>query len=145
MNFARMAENLIETIWVGALWSIGYVVAPTLFSQLDSATAGRVAGELFTIVAWLSMVCGVLLFVALRKRTRSNSSTILKRRLVPLMMTLIGVSEWIVRPMMEAARLPDGAPGDGFGLWHGVSALLYLIASLLAIILVAARNSSAEY
>jgi len=143
MKLARVAENLIQTVWVGALWSIGYVVAPTLFAQLDSQTAGRIAGELFTIVAWLSMACGALLFLVLRRNTHSNSSTILKSRLIPLMMTLIGASEWIVRPMMEAARLPDGTPGDGFGLWHGVSALLYLLASLLAIVLVAVRNRSA--
>ena len=138
MNFSRIGEKLIQTVWVGALWSVGYIAAPALFAYLDSATAGRVAGELFTIVAWMSMVCGALLMLAVRGTTHSSSSARLRSRLIPLMMTLVGASEWIVRPLMEAARLPDGTPGAGFGMWHGVSALLYLAASLVAIMLVAA-------
>jgi hypothetical protein len=138
MNFSRIGEKLIQTVWVGALWSVGYIAAPALFAHLDPATAGRVAGELFTVVAWLSMVCGVSLMLAMRGTTRSGGEARLRNRLIPLMMTLVGSSEWIVRPLMEAARLPDGTPGAGFGMWHGVSALLYLAASLLAILLVAA-------
>jgi hypothetical protein len=137
MSFSRVGEKLIQTIWVGALWSVGYIAAPALFANLDPATAGRVAGELFTIVTWLSMVCGVLLMLALRGKAGSGR---LRIRLIPLMMALIGASEWIVRPLMEATRLPDGTPGAGFGMWHGVSALLYLSASLLAILLVAAKD-----
>lgn len=138
MNFSRVGEKLIQTVWVGALWSVGYIAAPALFAHLDSATAGRVAGELFTVVTWLSMVCGVLLLLATRGMDHSSGAARLRVRLIPLMMALVGSSEWIVRPLMEAARLPDGTPGAGFGMWHGVSALLYLAASLLAILLVAA-------
>jgi len=138
MNFSRIGEKLIQTVWVGALWSVGYIAAPALFAHLDSATAGRVAGELFTVVAWMSMVCGALLMLAVRGTTHSSSLARLRSRLIPLMMTLVGASEWIVRPLMEAARLPDGTPGEGFAMWHGVSAVLYLAASLVAIMLVAA-------
>jgi len=140
MNLPRVGENLIQTLWVGALWSVGYVAAPTLFAHLDSATAGRIAGELFTIIAWLSMVCGMLLLLAQRGGSRSVAATRSRNRLIPAIMALIGCSEWIVRPLMEASRLPDGSPGENFGMLHGVSALLYLSASLLAVLLVVLRR-----
>ena len=75
--------------------------------------------------------------LALRGKAGSGR---LRIHLIPLMMALIGATEWIVRPLMEATRLSDGTPGAGFGMWHGVSALLYLFASLLAILLVAAKD-----
>jgi hypothetical protein len=37
--------------------------------------------------------------------------------------------------MMDAARLPDGSPGEDFLLIHGVSAIAYLVASLLGVVL----------
>lgn len=133
----RGGERLIQTVWVGALWTVGYVVAPALFVHLEARDAGRVAGELFSVVAILGMVCGTLLLLARigpgpdpRRRSRT--------RLVMLMMTLIAAGEWVVRPVMEAARLPDGAPGPDFGLWHGLASLLYLLASLGGIWLVVA-------
>jgi hypothetical protein len=53
------------------------------------------------------------------------------------MLALIALGEWVVRPIMEGARLADGSPGPGFGLWHGVASLLYLLASLGGLWLVA--------
>jgi hypothetical protein len=50
------ARILIATFWVGMLWTVGFVVAPTLFSTLsDRALAGTIAGGLFHMVAWLSL------------------------------------------------------------------------------------------
>ena len=61
----RIGETIVQTLWVGALWTVGYLVAPALFEYLETpAEAGRIAGELFTIVTWLSMVCGALLLLA---------------------------------------------------------------------------------
>jgi hypothetical protein len=134
----RIGETIVQTLWVGALWTVGYLVAPALFEYLETpAEAGRIAGELFTIVTWLSMVCGALLLLAAGRSRHHRSRALLRVALVLAMMILLGASEWIVRPMMEAARLPDGTPGDGFGMLHGISATLYLLASLGGIFLVA--------
>jgi uncharacterized membrane protein len=58
----RLGEylNLIAlTLWVGGLWTIGFVVAPTLFRSLDSrAQAGAIAGELFSLMAYIGLACG---------------------------------------------------------------------------------------
>ncbi|MGH8809748.1 MAG: DUF4149 domain-containing protein, partial [Noviherbaspirillum sp.] len=44
------ARLLIATLWVGSLWAVGYLVAPTLFATLpDSVLAGTIAGRLFRV------------------------------------------------------------------------------------------------
>ncbi|HEV7822096.1 MAG TPA: DUF4149 domain-containing protein, partial [Burkholderiales bacterium] len=42
------------TLWIGGLWAIGYIVAPTLFySVADRTLAGMLAGKLFTLIAYV--------------------------------------------------------------------------------------------
>jgi len=42
------------------MWSIGYIVAPTLFGMLgDRTLAGNVAGRLFSIVGWIGIGASV--------------------------------------------------------------------------------------
>lgn len=132
----RTGERLIQTIWVGALLTVGYIVAPALFAHLDSREAGRLAGEFFTIVAWLSLACGLLLLLA-RAGAGPDAHRRFRWRLIGLMLALIALGEWVVRPVMEGMRLADGSPGPGFGLWHGVASVLYLLASLGGLWLVA--------
>jgi len=134
----RIGEALIQTLWVGALWTVGYIVAPALFKYLDtSAEAGRMAGQLFTIMTWLSVVCGGLLLAGVLRSGRPRRAAALRAGLILLMLLLLCTSEWLVRPLMESARLADGTPGEGFAMLHGISAVLYLVASLAGIFLVA--------
>ena len=57
---------LVATLWAGSLWTIGFVVAPTLFATLsDRVLAGNIAGSLFRVEAWLSIACAVLLLAYL--------------------------------------------------------------------------------
>ncbi|HEX7634207.1 MAG TPA: DUF4149 domain-containing protein, partial [Noviherbaspirillum sp.] len=54
--FSARARLLIATLWVGSLWTVGYLVAPTLFATLsDRALAGMIAGSIFRLEAWLSV------------------------------------------------------------------------------------------
>ncbi len=121
-------KRIVETAWLGCLWCTGYLTAPALFSVLDDrALAGQTAGHLFHLVTWLSLVCGTLLAVSPPADRRPG----LYRGLALAVMALLAANEWGVRPWMDAARLADGSPGPDFGLRHGVSAVLYLVASLL--------------
>ena len=131
---AAALEAVIQTLWVGSLWTVGYLVAPALFAHFpDTATAGRVAGRLFTLVTWLGLGCAAALLLLMRLRRGAQRARV---RLVLVMAGLLAASHFLVRPLMEAARLPDGTPGPGFGAWHGVSSLLYLAASLAGLALV---------
>ena len=87
------------------------------------------------------MICGGLLLVAM-VRLAGGRQRRLRATLIVSVMSLLAIGEWLVRPMMEAARLPDGTPGEGFAALHGVSAVLYLAASLACVFLVAARMPS---
>ena len=53
--------RLLTVVWVGSLLTIGYAVAPVLFTSLDRSMAGAVAAQLFRIEGLLGVVCGVLL------------------------------------------------------------------------------------
>lgn len=60
-------------MWVGALWTTGLIVAPTLFATLsDRALAGTIAGNLFRVIAWLSLFCAAALFALLLQARRDG-------------------------------------------------------------------------
>jgi uncharacterized membrane protein len=144
----RLADALHDvalTLWVGGLWVIGYLVAPTLFATLsnDRQTAGLLAGRLFESMAWVGLACAVylLLFVLLRLGT-----TALRRWnfwLLLLMLLLTAVSLFGVQPLLaqlKADALPrevmESVLRNRFAVWHGVSSVLYLVQTLLGLLLV---------
>lgn len=147
----RLAEHvysLLITLWVGALWTVGYMVAPTLFHMLDDRTlAGRLAGQLFTYVGWLGMAAAayLLVFVALRKNGAAFKSSVFWLVLVMLLLTVAGA--FGIQPVLaqlKAESLPrevmEGAVRDRFVAWHGVSSVVYLIESVLGVLLVVVQG-----
>jgi hypothetical protein len=137
----RVGEGLIQTLWVGGLWAVGYVVAPFLFAQLDETrVAGALAGGLFEVMAWISVACGTLLLFLESGSPRPPGLRRMRRWVIAAMLACMTLSVWGLRPWMQAARLADGSPGENFALWHGISAALYLVASLSGILLVASSS-----
>ena len=130
-------KRILETLWIGALWFAGYVAAPAAFAVLDSrADAGELAGALFTRVALITVVAGLALWAF----PPARSTVRLYRTVAGAIVVLVAANEWLIRPWMNAARLADGAPGPEFGMRHGVSAVIYLLASLLGVLLIALRK-----
>lgn len=133
---------LIAALWAGSLWTVGYLVAPTLFATLpDRVLAGTVAASMFRSQAWLSIACGVLLLVLLRCGVPDRRRTLLALALVVLLCTL--VVHFGLQPMMGALREAAGPGGvmasaekSRFGLLHGISSVIYLVQSVLAGVLV---------
>lgn len=137
---------LIATLWAGSLWTIGYLVAPTLFASLpDRVLAGTIAGKLFRLEAWLSVACAFALIVLIQFESRSGN---LKTRryllwLVTGMLSCTMLGYFGLQPFMSALREAAGAGGvmDAesrmqFGILHGVSSAFYLVQSLLAVALI---------
>ena len=63
-SFADALQSIAATLWVGALWAVGFVVAPVLFATLtDRALAGQLAGKLFGLMAWIGIGCAVYLII----------------------------------------------------------------------------------
>jgi len=128
---ARIAAKLLRVgvvLWAGSLWSLAAWVAPTLFyAQPDRHVAGVLAARLFLIETYLSLALGV---VTLLSASRVRFSWLYAA------MAVLCVNEWLLKPLMERAHVNGQALGLGFGAWHGVSALLYFGACVLALALV---------
>ncbi|MGF7132425.1 putative membrane protein [Paraburkholderia sp. EB58] len=138
--------RLLTVVWVGSLLTIGYAVAPVLFTALDRMTAGAVAAQLFRIEGLLGVVCGVLLLGLANVLVRRGNDAYRRLRwLIVGMLVCVLLGYFALQPFMNAIRMAALEAGTDvahspdatrFGVLHGVSSLFYLIESLLAIALV---------
>ena len=136
--------SIAISVWVGGLLAIGLIAAPVLFTQLaDRSVAGGLAGAMFSITAWVGLVCGayLILFVLSGKGWRAFQSSVFW--ILLLMLALTAAGYFGVQPILaqlQADALPrrvmESALRDRFTTWHGVSSALYLVESLLGIALV---------
>lgn len=123
-------ERLSLALWAGMTWTIGYVVAPTLFAQLDPQEAGRIAGTLFSLTGWLALALLVGFFALRAGRVGRHLFGEATSCLVLVAAILILINQLLLQPMMAAAR--DGTSGLSFGALHGLGQVVYLLVSLLA-------------
>lgn len=133
-------KKVLQTLWVGGLWAVGFVVAPALF-RTDAAHAGLLAGVIFTWMAWVGMVCGsfLLVHVALRQGFRAVQAGVFWLILGMLVCTV--VNHFAVFPIIAdlkagAANAAQGVLGGGFSTWHTISSLIYLLQCMLGLSLV---------
>ena len=133
--FVNVGERLLLTFWAGSLWTVGYVVAPTLFAVLDDRQlAGLLAGRLFEIVAYLGLFCGVLLLIGQVARSGWKGWRVY---VVLSMLVLTAIGQFVLQPRMAALKSEGIAAADRFAMLHGVSSTVFLVVSLLALALVA--------
>lgn len=130
MRWKAAGERVLLTLWVGSLWTAGYVVAPLLFAQLgEPRLAGALAGAMFTVVAHIGLACGsVLTLVQWLQRPSLRNW---RAWVMLIMVVLIGAGEFGIRRYMV-----PGAPD--FGRLHGIAQSIFLVVSLLGLVLVAA-------
>jgi hypothetical protein len=136
------------TAWVGGLWVIGYLAAPTLFYRLtDHMLAGSLAGTMFSALAWTGIVCAsyLLLFLFLRHGLRVFSLAVFWLVLLMLGVTLAGL--FGIQPIVTRLALESWPRGimestvhDRFAMWHGVSSALYVLQSLLGLALLLVQD-----
>lgn len=134
MRLLEFCSTFLVTLWAGSLWTVCGIVAPQLFATLpERQLAGQMAARLFHIETWLGVVIAILLIAvfAARKIFAAGKAIlwlILLTAAAPL------ASELILGPMMSAAR--EANDMARFGMLHGVSAMLFVIACLSALALV---------
>jgi MFS family permease len=145
---ADALHSIAVTLWVGGMWAIGFIVAPLLFSRVaDRALAGLIAGKLFTIIAYVGIVCALFLLVF---RIARFGAACLKQGffwITALMLLLTLVGEFGVQPVLDSLRaqaLPKEVMAsvfrDRFNTWHGVASGLYVLVSVLGIALVTLQH-----
>jgi hypothetical protein len=130
----EFCSTFLVTLWAGSLWTVCGIVAPQLFATLpERKLAGQMAARLFHIETWLGVVIAIVLIALFSARKVSGTrKTILWLILLTAAAPL--ASELLLGPLMEAARQANDMAR--FGLLHGVSAVLFLIACLSALALV---------
>lgn len=138
-NLPNQLAALAITLWVGGLWTIGYIAVPTLFyAQADRQLAGLLAGKMFETLGYVGIVCGMYLLLhralTSRKLFMREASTLT----VIVMFLITLVIQFYIQPLMAELKtqaLPldvmQSALANTFKMWHGISSVLYLIESLL--------------
>ena len=125
----RLARRLLTALWAGLLLTVAAVVAPALFAVLaDRHVAGSVAGHLVLIVTVLSAAIAAALVVLAAREPGPAARARQLAAVGPAI--LLSSSEWLVRPLIEAARAAGGVDGRAFAAWHGVSSGLYWAATI---------------
>jgi hypothetical protein len=120
--------RVLFVLWAGSLWSLAAWVAPTLFhAQGDRALAGVLASRLFSLETYVGL--GVAALALLRpSRTKFVWGYAAA--------ALLSINEWVLKRIMAQAHAHGTAVGLGFGAWHGVSAVLYVLACVAVLRLV---------
>ena len=132
---------LAVTAWVGALWTVGLMVAPTLFQHLpDRALAGSIAARLFDYTSLLGIGCGVYLVVFRLARFGSQALRHSFFWLALVMLALVIIGEFAVQPILHALReqampkqVMESVLRERFTTWHGIASGLYIIECVLGV------------
>jgi hypothetical protein len=143
-NLSLQLATLLITAWVGSLWAIGYLAVPVLFyAQPDKQLAGMLAGQMFALVGYLGMVCGIYLLI---QRISMFGRASFRQALfwaVGAMLLITLALQCGIQPVMTDLKLQalpldvmHSTFADRFKMLHGVSSILYLIQSLLGVFLI---------
>ena len=116
------AVMLVAVAWIGALWTVCALVAPTLFAMLDDRRlAGQIAGTFFGRVAWAGVAAAILILVTRLAAARPRDPWLVLWIVLAALLPL--GSELLLTPVMDAARA--GGDMERFGMLHGASAAAF--------------------
>lgn len=132
----KQLEAVLLTLWIGGSWTVGYIVAPVLFTTLtDRSLAAWVAGRLFSIMGIIGMSCALVLLAVLIANgcRRSWQFWVL---VAMLLITALGY--FYLAPAIDAMRQSGEAAhaSQAFKLLHGTASILYLCTSVGGLALV---------
>ena len=150
MHVATALQRVLATAWVGGVWAVGFLVAPTLFSVLTRADAGRVAATVFARLHLFGLAVGVVLLVFVLYETRRRAFCTRQFWLLAAMTLLTAINHFGIAAAMQALRGEDGViaatAAAQFGWLHGLSSAIFLAVALLGLWLVAgdARRDQAR-
>ena len=119
MKLQRL-ELFVAALWWGSLTTLGFGVVPMLFARLGSpAQAGQMAAQLFSAQTWVSVVCGLLLLMALRRRNQAQG----------LGWILAGM---LLALLVELAVAPRIVARENLAWWHSLGTAMYALQWLCA-------------
>ena len=131
--------TVVAGVWAGLLLGIGAIAAPTAFTVLARADAGRFVNRVFMTEAYVSLAVALLLFLVERRRTRDAAEAGIGSHVSAELVLLLGTllctvgGYFAIQPMLEAARAGQGR--WSFGTLHAVSSALFVLKGVLVIVL----------
>lgn len=142
-NIARHVATLLSSAWVGSLWAVGYLAVPVLFyAQPDRQLAGMLAGQMFSMVAYLGIGCAALLLIynfSLYSRAAFKLTFV---RIIVIMLLITLILQYGLQPYMAELKLQaqplevmHSELAARFKMMHGLSSIAYLLESLLGALL----------
>lgn len=142
-----IGERLLLTLWIGSLWTVGYLVVPMAFVSLGDVTlAATFAGKLFRIVMYLGVACGSILLITQFITRGRHLFQSWRAWLLLIMLILMAIFIWVTQVhIVELKQLgwqENSALSDMFSLWHKLSQVIYGVLSLLGFILVITMDKS---
>jgi len=134
---------MILVAWVGALWAVGWLVAPMIFNIVpDKVLAGNLAGAIFTRLAYFGIVAA---FILLINRLSAFGLQAFKHGyfwIVVAMLLLILAGQFGIQPILAHLKAQAGAAdvmksvfAERFAHWHGIASVAYLLECLLGVVL----------
>ncbi len=140
-KFQHAGLKLSFALMLGLLVVPGYVVAPMLFTELESAQAGVIAGQIFKTsnVAILILALASAVF-CYRMKVAKATWYVLMAVVVVVAANTFGVASMMMMIKAEVGDIASLTHDDpmrwAFSFWHGMGSILHLIASVLMVFLV---------
>ena len=131
---------LLTSLWLGMQVMAGYIAAPILFERLGKQEAGNIAGVLFSINNYFGLLAWIVaLLVVLSNRNRSlNNNGKVAPKFIILLLLLTASNQFLISPVIAAHKAGTAnwllsLLGGSFGMWHGISSIIYLVCSVLGL------------
>ncbi len=134
----KISERILFTVWIGGMWMVGFVVTPTLFQLIeDRALAGTVAGQLFSITAYLGLVCGGLLLLNALVYTQVRFYKNWRIWILVGMLILVALGQFVITPMMSEIRNAGQLVTQKaeFDFLHRMASIFFMLTSIGGLIL----------
>lgn len=121
MRTLRKISLYAATVW------LGIQIAGGLIMQ-----AGEIAGILFHIISWLGLIIWGILFL-----THTKILTRLQTILLCTLLLSVSINQFLIAPVIEALKYGYedwllSLLGGSFGMWHGISSIVFMATALLS-------------
>ena len=132
--------TLLTSLWLGMQVMAGYVAAPILFERLGKQEAGNIAGVLFSINNYFGLLAWIVAWLVVRSnqnRSFSDNGKVAPKFII-LLLLLTASNQFLISPVIAAHKTGTAnwllsLLGGSFGMWHGISSIIYLVCSVLGL------------
>ena len=114
-------------LWWGSLSAIGFMAVPLGFATLPScALAGHLGAVLFAAQTWVSLACGLVLLLGLKKNVAAAGAGKAQGAIILVVLGLL------LAVLLQYGVAPRIVARVNLALWHGVGTALYVLQWLCA-------------